>query len=131
PLPRPALFPYTTLFRSDPLPVALHVPQRLVADPDDAVVELLQRHQEPQDVGLARPARPDERHALAGLHGEVELAEHDVLAEPLDHLLEADAGGGAPRQRRGGPAALRLVLLRAVLLHAVLLRGHAFRIIGR
>src|SRR5690606_30555169 len=86
---------------------------------------------EPQDGGLARPARPDERHALAGLHGEVELAEHDVLAEPLDHLLEADAGGGAPRQRRGGPAALRLVLLRAVLLHAVLLRGHAFGIIGR
>src|SRR5690606_15345989 len=46
--------------------------------------------QQPQDRGLARTARPDQRHPLAGLHAETQLVQHHGAAEPLHHPVEPD-----------------------------------------
>src|SRR5205085_2725418 len=88
------------LVRGDKPLAPAHVAEVLLADLDGAAVDLLQGHQQAQDRGLARAARPDQGDVLPGPCLEVELAQHHVVAEPLDHLVETDhhvtgqSGGG-------------------------------------
>jgi hypothetical protein len=59
----------------------------LAVEQDDAVVDVLQEVDGPQEGGLARPGRPDQDDAPVRVHVEVDAVQHDVRAERLAHAL--------------------------------------------
>src|SRR5207248_11364862 len=86
----PAGLPQVLLVGRHQLAAARHVAEVLLADLDGAAVHPFQGHQQPQDGGLARTTRADQRDVLAWLYLEVKLTQHNMFAEPFDHTVEAD-----------------------------------------
>src|SRR5690606_20585188 len=81
------------------LAVLLVVSERIAVDEDVSGVGLFERHDQAKDRRLARSAGPDQRDTVAFAHGEVEIVQHDVVAEALLDLVEADRGDVAVVER--------------------------------
>jgi hypothetical protein len=82
-------------------PFFFHVRERLAVDPDDALVDALQRHQHAQHRGLARSRGADDRHLLVARDVEIELVEHGQRPVALG-------------DRRSGPSACLVASSRGV-----------------
>ena len=70
--------------------VPRHVPELLAVDLDVAAVDLLERHQDAQDGGLARSRGADQGKLLARRDGEVQVLEDLELAKALRDILDLD-----------------------------------------
>ena len=64
--------------------------ERVAVDVDVAAREFLEGHHQPQDRRLAGTGGADEGDAFTLLDREVEVLEHDVVAETLLHVDELD-----------------------------------------
>src|SRR5829696_1611015 len=66
------------------------VPQGLAVDPDVALGEALQRHQQAEDRRLARAARADQSDLLTRRNVDIEVVKDGELPISFDDLVEVD-----------------------------------------
>src|SRR5690606_3128662 len=76
------------LARGAEIPGFALMPQRFAVDPDDAVIDLRERHQNTENGRLARARWPDDADLFAGLHPEVEAVKDYDVFEALDDAFK-------------------------------------------